>query len=94
MPAPRNVGRWGARTSYVWFDASLEAGETFNTEISRHVRAARVVLVCWTPDAFPHGGDSSGWVVSEAAIGREGHVHLSGGNWGGWRCNRLRPRAV
>jgi hypothetical protein len=23
-----------------------------------------------------------------------GHVHLSGGNWGGWRCNRLRPRAV
>lgn len=23
-----------------------------------------------------------------------GHVHLSGGNWGGWQCNRLRPRAV
>lgn len=48
----------------VWFDASLEAGSTFHTEINREVRAAKAVIVCWTNDAL-----DSPWVLSEAQIG-------------------------
>ncbi len=55
----------------VWFDASLEAGSSFSAEISERVRGAKCVLVCWTDDAFPHGGDRNGWVLGEATIGRE-----------------------
>ncbi len=55
----------------VWFDSALEAGVSFSAEISKEVRGAEAVLVCWTDDAFPHGGDTSGWVVGEASIGRE-----------------------
>jgi hypothetical protein len=58
----------------VWFDASLEAGSSFSAEISEKVRGARCVLVCWSDDAFPHGGDRNGWVVGEATIGRERNV--------------------
>ena len=54
----------------VWFDANLEAGSSFNAEISERVRNANCVLVCWTDDAFAHGGDKNGWVVGEASIGR------------------------
>src|SRR5690606_20183876 len=28
------------------------------------------VLVCWSNDAFGHGGDKHGWVIGEASIGR------------------------
>ncbi len=55
----------------VWFDAALEAGSSFSAEISAQVRGARCILVCWTGDAFPHGGDRNGWVLGEAQIGRE-----------------------
>ncbi len=48
----------------VWFDASLSAGEAFSDEIDREVRAARVVLVCWSPQAA-----TSQWVKAEAQIG-------------------------
>jgi hypothetical protein len=48
----------------VWFDASLSAGEMFTDEIDREVRAAKVVLVCWSP-----GAASSQWVKAEAQIG-------------------------
>lgn len=48
----------------VWFDASLSAGEAFSDEIDRQVRAARVVLVCWSPQAA-----TSQWVKAEAQIG-------------------------
>jgi hypothetical protein len=58
----------------VWFDAELEPGTTFSAEISHEVRTARCVLVCWTNDAFPHGGDEHGWVVGEATIGRSRKV--------------------
>lgn len=54
----------------VWYDAALEAGTSFSAEISSEVRSAGCVLVCWSDDAFPHGGDSSGWVVGEATIGQ------------------------
>ena len=55
----------------VWFDAELEPGATFSTAIAEQVRSARCVLVCWSNDAFPHGGDKHGWVRGEATIGRE-----------------------
>ncbi|MEO7220869.1 MAG: hypothetical protein ABIY37_00205, partial [Devosia sp.] len=29
------------------------------------------MLVCWSNDAFPHGGDENGWVLGEASIGRK-----------------------
>ncbi len=48
----------------VWFDASLSAGENFSDEIDREVRAARIVLVCWSPAAA-----MSQWVKAEAQIG-------------------------
>lgn len=50
----------------VWFDASMSAGETFNAEIDREARAAKVVLVCWSPAAR-----QSEWVNAEAMIGFE-----------------------
>jgi len=50
----------------VWFDASMSAGETFNAEIDREARAARSILVCWSPDAR-----DSKWVIAEAMIGFE-----------------------
>lgn len=55
----------------VWFDAELEPGRTFSATISEEVRKASCVLVCWTNDAFPHGGDRQGWVLGEATIGRD-----------------------
>lgn len=48
----------------VWFDASLSAGETFSDEIDREVRSARVIVVCWSPEAA-----QSQWVKAEAHVG-------------------------
>ncbi|MBI1339663.1 TIR domain-containing protein [bacterium] len=50
----------------VWFDARLEAGESFNQEITREARAAKAILVCWSPEAA-----KSDWVQAEALIGLE-----------------------
>ncbi len=50
----------------VWFDASMTAGETFNNEIDREARAAKSILVCWSPTAR-----DSKWVIAEAMIGFE-----------------------
>lgn len=55
----------------VWFDAALEPGVSFSAEISNEVRNAGCVLVCFSDDAFPHGGDENGWVLGEASIGRK-----------------------
>ena len=60
-----------ARGVSVWFDARLEPGDGFSDEISREVRSAACVLVCWSNDAFAHGGDTNAWVRGEATIGRE-----------------------
>jgi hypothetical protein len=49
----------------VWFDTKLASGESFDEEINREVRAAKCVLVCWTPGAI-----QSDWVRAEASIGR------------------------
>jgi hypothetical protein len=48
----------------VWFDASLSAGESFSDEIDREVRSARVIVVCWSPEAA-----LSQWVKAEAHVG-------------------------
>ncbi|MEQ1617261.1 MAG: toll/interleukin-1 receptor domain-containing protein [Terricaulis sp.] len=48
----------------VWFDASMSAGDTFNSEIDREARGAKAILVCWSPAAR-----ESEWVNSEAMIG-------------------------
>lgn len=50
----------------VWFDARLASGETFDDEINQQVRAAKAVLVCWSP-----GANASDWVRAEATIGRQ-----------------------
>lgn len=60
----------------VWFDARLEPGTPFHGEIAREVRAAKCVLVCWTPDALASGGDTRGWVLAEANIGRDRGVYV------------------
>ncbi|MEZ5959636.1 MAG: toll/interleukin-1 receptor domain-containing protein [Hyphomonadaceae bacterium] len=53
----------------VWFDARLEAGTSFDEEINREVRTAKVVIVCWSPEAI-----LSRWVRAEASIGLERNV--------------------
>ncbi len=50
----------------VWFDAELRSGTSFDAEIDRNVRAAKCVLVCWSPGAV-----ASEWVRGEATIGRQ-----------------------
>jgi hypothetical protein len=50
----------------VWFDAHLNSGEFFSAEIDREARAAKVILVCWSPEA-----KVSKWVEAEALIGLE-----------------------
>lgn len=50
----------------VWFDARLQSGNSFDDEINREVRAAKCVLVCWSP-----GSIASEWVRAEASIGRQ-----------------------
>ncbi|MEQ1617172.1 MAG: toll/interleukin-1 receptor domain-containing protein [Terricaulis sp.] len=50
----------------VWFDARLQSGNSFDNEINREVRAAKCVLVCWSPGAV-----ASEWVRAEASIGRQ-----------------------
>lgn len=50
----------------VWFDASMSAGEAFSDEIDREARAAKCILVCWSPQAR-----ESRWVKAEAMIGFE-----------------------
>ena len=55
----------------VWFDARLEAGTGFDTEIHREVNDARVVLVFWSNESV-----ASDWVRAEATVGRERGVLL------------------
>lgn len=49
----------------VWFDARLESGTRFRAEIDRELRAAKAVLVLWSPLSC-----QSDWVTEEADFGR------------------------
>jgi TIR domain len=62
-----------------WYDRNLEPGAQFQTEIAHHLRNSKTVLVAWTPDAFPAGGDKTGWVRGEALIGRDRKLNGEGG---------------
>src|SRR5689334_17274610 len=53
----------------VWFDAQVEPGTSFDEEIERAVRAARAVVVLWSPLAV-----QSDWVRGEAMVGQEREV--------------------
>lgn len=55
----------------VWYDAELEPGGQFSADIKNRLDKAAVVIVCWSPDAFRDGGDTSGWVEAEAAYARD-----------------------
>lgn len=50
----------------VWYDTRLDAGPSFDEQIASKLRAAKAVLVCWTPDAI-----GSQWVRGEAAMAHE-----------------------
>lgn len=50
----------------VWFDASITAGSAFSDEIDREARAARAILICWSPSAR-----DSRWVKAEGMLGFE-----------------------
>jgi hypothetical protein len=56
----------------VWFDARLDAGSSFDEEITRELRAARCVLVCWS-----QGSVESEWVRAEATEGRKRRALVS-----------------
>lgn len=56
----------------VWFDAKLESGTSFDSEIEAKIRAAKAVLVLWSPEAA-----KSAWVRNEATIGLERDVLVS-----------------
>lgn len=53
----------------VWFDARLEPGTRFDDEIEQAIRAARAVLVLWSPAAA-----RSEWIRNEATVGKSRNV--------------------
>ena len=63
----------------VWFDKAIEPGTQFHAEIALNLRRSKTVLIAWSPDAFPKGGDTNGWVVGEALIGRSRSASGDGG---------------
>lgn len=53
----------------VWFDARLDPGTRFDDEIEAAIRAARAVLVLWSPAAA-----RSEWIRNEATVGKSRNV--------------------
>lgn len=56
----------------VFFDARIPSGSVFDEVVAAELKAAKAVIVCWTPGAV-----ESRWVRSEASIGLERDVLLA-----------------
>ncbi|MGL4542640.1 MAG: TIR domain-containing protein, partial [Polymorphobacter sp.] len=52
----------------VWWDAAIEVGSAFASDIARALDAADVVVVAWSAKSV-----TSGWVLDEAGAGRDRH---------------------
>jgi TolB-like protein len=52
----------------VWYDGRLDAGSSFDEEISAELRDARSVLVCWSPNSI-----AARWPRAEAMFGYDKH---------------------
>lgn len=61
-----------ARGHSVWWDQALRSGETYDAAIETALRAARVVIVLWSPASV-----QSRWVRSEASVALQQDTLLS-----------------